>query len=50
MLFMEIITTDHEQREKHINSPGDKVLSFFTLQLVVHVIKTDLYFQQLIYI
>jgi len=38
MLFMEITTTDHEQREKHINSQSDKVLNFFTLQRVVHVI------------
>jgi hypothetical protein len=38
MLFREIITTDHEQCEKHINSSCDKVLSFFTLQWVVRVI------------
>ena len=38
MLCMETITTDHEQRKKYINSPCDKVLSFFTLQWLVHVI------------
>ena len=43
-LYMEIISKDHEQLEKHINTPRDKMLNFVTLQWVMHVIKMDLYF------
>jgi hypothetical protein len=32
MLFTEIITTNHEQREKYINSPCNKVSILCTLQ------------------